>query len=478
MKLTIKTVTLFCAVILLLCFARQSTAQSNDPGFDPTLAAQLQAVLSEELSKQRLKGLSAAVIVPGQGLWQGASGLSGPSSSDVMRADMRFAIASIKKTFVAALVLRLAEEGVLSLDDSLHQWLPTFPFINSNLTLRQLLSHTSGIYNYTEHRSFWNTLWTDTQRVWMPEEILRHFIAAPVFVPSSRFGYSNTNFLLLSMVVRAVTGSSVSSLYRTRFMSPLNLTGTFVGAEEEVLGDLAHTWADHNGDGELEDIHNKVGPSMYTLLWPFMYSTAEDLAKWAEALYGGQLLNASSMNEMLNFTPVSLNPNWTGYGLGAMRYNFEGEELWGHSGLLPGLRSISAYSPTMGVSISVLVNQEDFGSIYAIAPALFRAVKTFLATSVPSESDPEAPAHIVLHPTYPNPFRGSTVIAFDVPRVESITIEVFDLHGRKLATLADGTYGPGRHRVRWHAKSSASGVYLYRLQAGTYSAVSTVLLMK
>lgn len=476
MKPPIKTVALLWGAILLLCFSKQSTAQSSNPEFDPVLAAQLQLVLNEELSAQRLKGLSAAAIIPGQGMWQGVSGLSGPTSSDVMRPDIRFGIASIKKTFVAALILKLAEEGALSLDDPLGQWLPYYRYIHPWITLRQLLSHTSGVYNYTEHPSFWNTLSANVAKVWMPEEVLNTFVSIPPFAAGSRFEYSNTNYLLLSMVIEVASGSSVSTHYRDRFWGPLNFEGTFLGAEEGVTGEIAHNWTDHDGDGQLEDINYMVGPSMYTMLWPFVFSTAEDIARWAEALYGGQILEAASLDEMLDFTPIN-DVVWTGYGLGAMRMVLQGEEVWGHAGLIPGYRSLMVYWPRTGVSISLLGNQDGF-SIYTIVSRLIEAVKDFQAMDTAIATDSEGPGNVGVHPNYPNPFRQSTRIAFDLPRAETVTIEVFDLYGRKLATLADGAYGPGSHSVRWQARGLASGVYLYRLQAGTYSAVETMSLVR
>ena len=135
------------------------------------------------------------------------------------------------------------------------------------------------------------------------------------------------------------------------------------------------------------------------------------------------------------------------------------------------------YWPRTGVSISVLGNQDGF-SVYTVVSRLIKVIKDFHATSTAMEADREEPGNVALHPSYPNPFSQSTLIGFDLPRSETVTIEVFDLYGRKLATLADGRYGPGSHRVSWRAEGVASGIYLYRLQAGAYSAVRRVLLMR
>lgn len=451
-------------------------AQTSKPTIDPDLAAQLQQILDDELSAQGLKGLSAAVIIPGSEVWRGVSGLSGPGYYDVMRPDMLFGIASIKKTFVAALVLQLTEEGVLSLEDPLGQWLPNYPYINQEITLRHLLSHTCGIYNYTEHPTFWNTLATGAVKIWTPEELLGTFVSTPPFAAGSRFEYCNTNFLLSSMVIKAATGSSISDHYRDRFGHLLKLEGTFVGAEEAIEGEIALNWTDRDGDGRLENISDIVGPSMYTMLWPFLLSTAEDIAKWASALYGGQLLSAASLDKMLDFRPINT-VVWTGYGLGAMRMVLRGEELWGHTGLIPGYRSMMAYWPSTGISISVLGNQDEY-SVYMVVSRMLKALKESPAVSTTMAPNSPGPHEIILHPGYPNPFHQNMSIAFDLPRTETVTLEIFDAQGRKVETLINGPLGPGSHEVQWQPNETTSGVYLYRLQAGGNSASRTALLIK
>ena len=179
---------------------------------------------------------------------------------------MRFAIASITKTFVAALILQLAEEGQLSLQDSLHRWLPDFRYIDANITIDQLLNHTSGIFNFTDNPAFWNALWADPQRNWMPEEILNQFLAPPFFAPGSQLAYSNTNYMLLGLIATAVTSSPLSQQFRNRFFDPLGLTGTFYAATEAVTGDVAHNWSDTNGDGQVEDLSVGTGISMYSMV--------------------------------------------------------------------------------------------------------------------------------------------------------------------------------------------------------------------
>lgn len=131
-------------VMLLLSFFTLFPGCSKDDPISPelTLAEQLQAALDDARTSYDLIGVSAAVIVPGQETWAGASGISHPGEN--IRPEMLFGIGSVTKTYIAALTLKLAEEGLLTLDDSLHQWLPGFQNIDSTITIRQLLNHTAA----------------------------------------------------------------------------------------------------------------------------------------------------------------------------------------------------------------------------------------------------------------------------------------------------------------------------------------------
>jgi D-alanyl-D-alanine carboxypeptidase len=111
----------------------------------------LQDVIDSELESNNGTGVSVAVVIPGYKTWCGISGMSDPSASQTVQSDMLFGIASIGKNYVAALVLQLAEEGQLNLEDTVDNWLPSFPNIENTITVRQLLNHTSGIFDFVKH---------------------------------------------------------------------------------------------------------------------------------------------------------------------------------------------------------------------------------------------------------------------------------------------------------------------------------------
>lgn len=380
----------FAAFAIFLFSIALSAGCSKDP-ISPKLplAEQLQEALDNARASYDLIGVSAAVIVPGQEIWTGASGFSRPPNK--MRPDMLFGIGSVTKTFTAALILKLAEEGLLSLDDSLHQWLPSFQNIDSTITIRQLLNHTSGIFDFLNDGfdDFWSAVAADLTKVWTPEEILT-FVKEPHFPPGSSWKYSNTNYILLGMIIKEVTGSQVSTELRNRLLNPLNLHSTFLDVEETISGEVAHNWSDgFDGDGTLDDISSLPRTAMFSMAWTAgaMFSTAEEVARFANALYGGEVLSQAYHNQMLTFYPVTsspFGPAVTGYGLGTARATLSGKELWGHGGNLGpyGYTALVGYSPEDRVTIALLFNHDfDYEIRFSIFAALLNVVLDFQKAS-------------------------------------------------------------------------------------------------
>ncbi len=350
--------------ILMACSVLTSGCDQDALNSDPTPALSLEESLQFTLDSARqlnnLTGLSAAVILPDRSTWLGVSGMSDPTTSQQIEPDMLFGIGSITKTYTAVLILQLMEEGLLTLDDPLHQWLPRFPNIDSTATLRQLLTHTSGIFSYTDDPVFFEFMFDDPTRNITPEEIFT-FVKEPLFAPGNGWSYSNTNFILLGMVIEAVTHSSVDVELRNRLLNPLNLDNTYLNVEGITTDNFAHNWSSFlRGDGVLEDISSFPRIALYRAAWTSgaMISTAEETARFTEALYSGEVLNQATMEKMLAFHPISQSV-WTGYGLGVQRIEVLDRELWGHGGSIPGYVSFTLYSNQDKVSIAVLINQDS-----------------------------------------------------------------------------------------------------------------------
>lgn len=348
---------------------------------EPTLADELQEALDLSCEINDCIGISAAVSIPGEEIWVGTSGVS---HDDIpITPDMLFSIASVTKTFTAACILQLVEEGTLSLSDSLHQWLPTFPNVDSTITIRQLLNHTAGVFDYYHHPAFWDSLAIDLSRRWSPEETLT-LVLEPYFPPGTDFRYSNTDYILLGMIIREATGHEVSAEFRTRFLDPLRLSHTFFDVEEVIPGEMAHGWADVDEDNVPDDLTPYPRTAYYSIEWTAgaMVSIPEDIVQWAQALYGGDVLSQVSLDEMLTFYPLSGEGRADdGYGLGVSRFKPEilhGENGIGHGGEVKGYRNVMVYLTDHGVSISVMINEMNPGSLWGTLESLIEVVMKHL----------------------------------------------------------------------------------------------------
>lgn len=316
--------------------------------------------LANRLEEYGVKGASAAIILPNGQVHRICAGIS--ADTVAMRPDMLFAIGSITKNVVAALMLQLAEEGALSLNDPLHRWLPPFPHVDSTITIRQLLNHTSGLYMFWDNQQIWKDLIAFRDRVFTPEAVLG-YLKEPYFAPGKGFRYSNTNYLLLAMIATRAAHSSLAAEFRRCFWAPLQLGNTFLSMEEPIPRDrLAHVWGDNfENDGSNRDITFLPRASHESITYgsSCLFATAEDLALWCRALFQGKVLQESSMVQMLEFNPLSRTSWCEGYGLGVQVFRkriTNGERAWGHGGGNIGTSAYMAWLPDWRVSITVMIN--------------------------------------------------------------------------------------------------------------------------
>jgi D-alanyl-D-alanine carboxypeptidase len=294
---------------------------------------------------------------------------------------MLFLVSSITKTYTAATILQLVEEGTLSLSDSLHSWLPSYANIDSTITIRQLLDHTSGVFDYYEHPAFFDSIMADPGRAWTPEQTLT-FVLEPSFSPGSEWDYSNTNYILLGMIIEEATGSTVAEEFRSRFLTPLGLQETFMSVEEELGGPVAHGWFDIDGDEILDDVIESMPMTAFmSIEWTAgaMFSSSRDLTRWTEALFSGEILTQASLDEMLTFHSLSIPGNvYDGYGLGVGRFVVAGHRAYGHGGETPGYRSLMVHMPESGVSITVLMNEVNGACLFSVTEGLVQTVQDYL----------------------------------------------------------------------------------------------------
>ncbi len=266
------------------------TAQSQ---ITPGLDLELRETLDSMRNVLGAKSLSAAIQTADDEIWAHASGIS--STAEDATPDHRYLIASVTKTLTAACILQLADEGLLSINDSLHEWLPEMPYIDTNITIRQLLNHTSGIFDVLNHPHHYDSLMADMSRIWTPEELIDRFISPPLFQPGTSWSYCNTNYFILSMIIKEVTGNDFYTELRNRFFDTLSLNSFAIPSFENLNGPVAHCWLDLNGDGVIDDGH-----SFYMSYMSLnstagaaggYFSTPTDCTKWMRAYMRGDLLS-------------------------------------------------------------------------------------------------------------------------------------------------------------------------------------------
>jgi D-alanyl-D-alanine carboxypeptidase len=341
------------------------------------LASELQKELDRGIRKYDARGVSAAVRFPDGSVWTGVSGISHETVQ--IRRDMLFAIGSITKNVVAALALKLAEDGALSLDDPLSKWLPDYPNIDSSITIRQLLNHTSGIHMFWSNREIWDDLKRDRTKRWTPEEVLA-YVEEPYFRPGQGFRYSNTNYLLVAMILERCSGATLSSQLREAFWKPLKIENAFLSLEEEIPERQAHVFGDNfNGDGSMMDLtfQPRVSHESITYGSGGLFMTAEDLARWCHALFEGDVLDRQSMDEMLEFVEHGFGPRKRGYGLGVERLRkrmSSGERAFGHTGANIGTSVYMVHLPNQHTSIVVMINSFDHKCSGAITKGLITEI--------------------------------------------------------------------------------------------------------
>jgi D-alanyl-D-alanine carboxypeptidase len=367
--------------IFSLIFSSCSKDPVPEPPGETTLAEKLQKVLEDGIESYNGIGISAAVILPDGEKWIGVSGVSHVFTA--ITPDMSFSTGSIAKNFTAVALLKLVEEGKLGLDDPLYDWLPSYPHVDSTITIRQLLNHTSGLDDIADNPDFWQEIFKNPSREWTPAELVNTFNRESVFPKGTDWNYSSTGYTLLRSIIRNLTGSEVSSVYRDLLFIPSELTNTFTSMGEALPSHIAHGWYDLDNDGYYNDFYLWPRTAFASGIAGEVWSTAEDLAQWARALYHDKtVISQKSLDQMLVFHAPCTGEELmcAGYGLGAIKFNpelFNGLEAIGHAGDAPGYAAASIYLPEYKVCIGIMDNTEEGNAMYCLTD-LIRVITNYL----------------------------------------------------------------------------------------------------
>jgi Beta-lactamase class C and other penicillin binding proteins len=334
----------------------------------PTTIDARRAALSAALDRLKatygIPGISAAMTFADGSSWVGTTGLAVVAGHRAVTTSTAFAAGSISKTFTAALVMALAEEGRLALDSPVKTYLPKL-VVNPAITVRELLDHTSGLDDFFSHPAIDKALLAHRARVWTAADSLR-YVGKAYFKPGMGWHYSNTNYLVLGMLAEAVGRAPLADQLRQRFFDPLGLNHTIYQAVEHPRGPVAHGYRFSGPDPKLKGVDVSDG----TAVVPFtsvvtaaggagsIATTASDLATWARALYGGGVLRPETVASMVDDAAVTTAlKSSVPYGLGVQVVTIDGRPTLGHSGRLLGFRAVMRWLPDQGIAVVVMTNQ-------------------------------------------------------------------------------------------------------------------------
>ena len=380
-------------------------SQAGDPG---DLRGRLQGVLDAFLAGGSFPGASAAVSLPDGQVIALAVGEADTVRNVPMDPGGKTLLGSVGKTYFAALAMQLVGEGRLDLDAPVsgylghHPWYARIPNA-SGITVRHLMTHTSGVMRYEFKESFTTDLSAQPDKHWRPEELLAYVLDEDAsFPPGDGWEYSDTNFILLGMIMEEITGESCYDLIQNRFLGPLGLENTVPSSSRTIPGLVQGYAGPANPFGGTDEVILPDGRFVINPQFEWagggFASTAEDLARWARALYTGKAFDPALLSLMLDGVPARLGPG-SRYGLGVILTDTPAGPSQGHSGFFPGYLTEMAYFPELDVAVALQVNT-------SVGRALGRAprdvlVELALAASERSPTGPRERPSTPAHPVWP-----------------------------------------------------------------------------
>ncbi len=318
---------------------------------DAGIAKQLDAVIEQTMITASIPGAIIGVWGP-EGRYVRAVGVADKATRAPMQADFFSRIGSVTKTFTVTGVLQLADQGKLGLDDSIGKYIDGVP-LGDKITLRQLAHMRSGLENYANSTAFQQALVADPFRDFTPQELLGYAFAEPMpFPPGDAFEYSNTNTVLLGLVVEKLSGQLLPDYIKDHILTPLGMDQTSFPTTNAFPEPHAQGYTDTTADGA-QTTATDWNPS-----WGWaagaMISTLDDMHIWAPALATGTLLSPEMQAQRLQTPSIPGQAPGNGYGLGI--FNLGG---WiGHNGSVPGYEAVAVFLPERQTTLVILVNTD------------------------------------------------------------------------------------------------------------------------
>lgn len=322
----------------------------------PSIQRQLDTAVRRVMGEAGIPGVSVGIWTPDKGQYVKSFGVADKNTGRPMRPGLFLRIGSETKTFTVTAMLQLVDRKKIGLDDTIGKYIAGVPSGN-RITLRQLAGMRSGLFNYSADEAFYKALTSNPRKPFTPQQLLSYSFKHPVqFAPGAKFEYSNTNLILLGLVVEKISGQSLAGYIQQHILAPAGLTHTLFPTGSEFPRPHAQGYTNQTASGKVEDAAD-WNPS-----WGWaagaMISTLQDMRVWARTVATGQLpsgkrLISTALQRQRLITPDTPVPG-TGYGLGI----FKVQGWIGHNGSLPGYESLTVYLPQARARLVVLLNTD------------------------------------------------------------------------------------------------------------------------
>lgn len=369
-------------LLVILCIFTIFVLQTNKnfgfskskPLADSTIVSMLAPTIQQTFQELKVPGAIIGVWVGSKTPWIATMGVANLETGQPISIDDKMRIGSITKTFTGTVLLQLVDEGKISLSDKLSQYFPDYPN-GQNITIDELGNMTSGLYNYSEDSAFVAELMANLKKPFTPEQLISvSEMHAPNFPPGTSFHYSNTNTILLGLIIEKLTGNSLQTEIQNRILNPLGMKNTTFETSTNFPDPHAHGYIYMDSTAAQPTDVTNLDPS-----WAWsagaIISTLGDLQLYAKPLATGQLISAKSQAERLKWSVDTLAPSgaWKDENMkyGIAICDFDG--ALGHNGGIPGFNSFMGYMSDKDATIIVLVNMQE--NKEGIGPADFIASK-------------------------------------------------------------------------------------------------------
>jgi CubicO group peptidase (beta-lactamase class C family) len=352
-------------LFLILSFAATALAQSTTriSNENRSVEIRIDQVVKEHMSEYKIPGVSLAVLRRGEIVLLKSYGLANVEHQVPVKPETIFQSGSIGKQFTAAAIMILVQDGKISLDDKISKYVPDVPPAWKEITVRHLLTHTSGMGDYPAD--------IDLRRDYTEDEFLESFKKVPLdFVPGSKWNYSNVGYVTLGILIRKVTGKYYGDFLQERVFRPLDMRTARIISEADIVPNRAAGYRLIRGELKNQEW---VSPSTNSTADGSLYLSILDLAKWDAALYTASPLTQASRNTI--WTSARLSDGTTkAYGMGWHIANLHGHRIVLHGGAWQGFKSQIIRFLDSEVSIIFLANSwetRDFKLARALAAALY-----------------------------------------------------------------------------------------------------------